>query len=1255
MVNPERIMAEATPAETGTASNSVNPEVSSPKSAESTNTQQGSTLGVYSPDFDPNRTDYQAKQEGHFYVYIDPKTGKEVARVPRISGGALPVWLEPASLTFSKSFKDYEQTLKDYTEINAVNRQAIPNQHRFDFHILYEARLRELVRTQTAVDRLVNNAEDSGLLHFVINDLKILYGRATQRAERSYFRAESGTDWRTELRDIAEGNYKETFWHYGDDVLREKFGNVDIKVLREQYEGLGAYVASKVAIALEKDLKQVTLSPGTELGDRILVDIKREQGRVEARRRARATADEILEYNDWRERFDFSWAQNRGELRASVFAWLEKFVAHLPEATIDELNSEANTWKRNAISALEKAANRLQISEKEPFYKELKSTIEAYVGVLGGVKFLETEGGFEAFTIYLEEFAHNFNDKHDAIYLGNAKSAIIQAFLARNHGAISMGAPGTIEKPQAGDLADFRGNIEEQAKLYAATHELYIKPEDFERRMKESNGGYGWDDIIEKLLLSGGDRDQAIAARDIQALMRMDIRSQVFQRIKERLDKEDEARDGRSFAELSDDERKEEVRFRIRAKMFLAGFRSLAEDIDATIDLAEKDRKLWDWLRGYNDKREKQGHSLFFPSNWDTVRLSINTPAKLVDRALSEDELDAMIEEVGAFRIRIEATGQIVELDIDDLTDDEIRAKVDALPNLDEVQKKELLEDALFDKQQRETEAERAFNINRAYQKFLAVDARWGGMAVRVLNQDGAIVLRNVWEIAEEILKAKIDQEAADIEVQVTAHETALRARGTLTDAQIEEAIIKRRRLLRRNSTFGATLALREIGIANDLPIWNYYYYNDPQRIQTFAPLVGYTHNDKVELVDLLDRGRREMRAVWDYLADTYMDGRVLIVLDEPNAGVDENGQPIAFHQERWDRGRVINEAGVPALREVIESRFMLSTSGGIEVVDLISKIADLGIYDLLWEMGCQDFREFQGFIKRRDEWELKRQSFWNIREWRDPITYAKRLRGAGAALPYLRGGEVKGQGRKPGVLIEPQMGAYKVRDFVLEEENWIAGNRIVEVEKLIRDAIPKLKKEAQDRMVEIGVGILVTLIEYMDSLRYKMNRAGLAPKNWKADNDLILDAYLKELLKRSPILDEAGKILEQHGAETLGSKDLGYAPQGRSELAVAFYKEILKTSTYHILVERDRTVWAKRGKEAKARMDAKRAEIVARGIPPEVQARINARRGKLVALHTSPARINEEVERLENQYYDERLHSEFYGEWPARFADIAD
>lgn len=1250
-----------------------------------------------SPDFNPN-ADYKTKipinpqtgkEENYISIFeLDPRTGeeREMARIPKIEGGSLdvPAYLEAAKREKTR-FEQLREWVETYGERN-INLAALsPAQ-------LNEYRQSRLENLQE-MGNLVNGADARGVFSFVMEDIRQIYAKvapapetavATRRRRR---RSSMYSDYSPEsapksvderIRDVKDAlaNYQETFWDYGDAILRARFGsNANISALKEAYKGVSSYVAAKVAIAIIKDLKKQSgedvLDPANEIGDYFLTEIQNqleanavETERQRQRQRRNASPEEMLGYNNWRERFEFSWAENREELERSVFAWIEKFEKHLPNETAETVHQEAGKWKANAIGALEVAAHELGISEKDPFYEFLRNTIETYTNVKGGVKLLESDGGFEPYTGYLEAHAHNFNGHHDTIYLGNAKSAIIQHFLSRNYNAISLGDTGNIEKPQAGDLEDFRGNIEEQAKEYAATQQLYIRKADFDRRETENNNGYGWDDLIEGLLLVDN-RGMATANAltdpvvQAEAIAKVATRTGVFKRIKERLDQED------GLAGLTDDQRRDVIRDRIKAKIRLAHKDQLLNEINA-MNQADADAALWNYVRDFNKKMESQGHRIWAPSAWDFVRLNIDTPTKLVDRVLAEDELEAMIEEVGSFQSQIGTTGLTVQINIDGLTDEQIQAQIDALPNLTAIQKRELLEDVLFDKQQRESEVERAFSINRDYQKFLGADARWGGMAVRVVDDNGNVVLKTVWQIAEEILKAKIDKEEADIEARVTAHETALRARGGLTDAQIEEAKSRRRRRLRGHATFGATLALREKGIANDLPIWNYYYYNDPQRIQTFAPLVGYTHNDKVEIVDLLDRGRREMRAVWDHLADTYMDGRVLIVRDEANADVDQNGQPRDFHQERWDRARVINEAGVVALRNVFESRFMLSTSGGIEVVDLISKIGDLGIYDLLWEMGCKNFREFQGFIKRRDEWELRRQSFWNIREWRDPITYAKRLRGAGAALPYLRGGEVKGQGRKPGVLQEPMMGAYKVRDFVLEENNWINKQRIFEVEKLIRDAVPNLKKEAQDKMVEIGAGILVTLIEYMDARRYVMNRAGLAPKNWKADNELIADAYFKELLKRDPILFEAGEILadgkvakggeekEPYGAETLGSEDLGYAPQGRSELAVAFYKEILKTSTYHTLVEKDRKVWARRGKAVKARMGAERERIAAAGLPADVEARIEARRLKLVAQNTTQQNLDREIQRLKDQYFDEQLQKQFVGAWQASFADIS-
>lgn len=1284
----------------------------------------------------------------------------KVLKLEIVGGAADPDWLKASPSRFQEAKRLGELLPK-------VDRDQLDNAQKTDYDQRVNANNGEMTT-------LMTNMETNGVLRPLYRDLRIMYRQATTNPisrwgdEAGGSRAERLEAMRTRLL-----NYPETFWDLKDPALDP---------LKKEYEGAAGHVASLVAVAMYKDLEGIPLSPTTELGDRILAAIKQERQTERTRERQRATAEERLGYSEWRERYDFTWAETPQELKETVFDWLEQFRVELPKEAPERKNQSVEDFRRNARSALRVAENRLNKSPDKslripigsPLDLELRATIEAYVDAIGGVELLESgEDGFEVYTAYLEDFGYNFNAHHDAIYL-RKKSAIIQAFLNRNDNPISLGTPPTIEKPQEGDFKDFRGRIEERAKEYAATHDLYIREEDFARRRVESNNGYGWDDVIEELLLVDN-RGMAAAnaltgpVAQAEAVAKVATRIAVFKNIKERLDEEDK------LAGLNPDQRKEVIRTRIRAKMVEDGKSHLATRIDAITDLTAKDQRLWEWLRRFNEAKELKGQELWFPSAWDLVRLSINRPEKLVDRALSQDELEAMIEVVGPYRTEIRDMD--VAINTDGLTEEEIKVGIDGLPNLNETEKQELFEDALFDQQKRATEAERAFNINRTYQKFLGPDARWGGMVARVVDENGETVLKPISAMARDILKAKIDKEEADIEVKVTAFEpevtakisarvniagqlqsleqqltaqglpqTEIDQRKTELDQQlqaniqdrVEAAKLHKRRLLRRDATFGATLGLREIGIAHNLPIWNYFYYNDRQRIQTFAPLVGYTHGHKRQIVELLDRGRREMRAVFDYLADQYMDGTILVVQDNPD---------IDLHEESWDRARVINEAGEVAQRQVFDSRFEQSTSGGVKVVPLISKIGDLGIYDLLWEMGCEDFREFQGFIKRRDEWELRRQSFWNITKWADPISYAKRLRGARAALPYLRGGEVRGQGRKPGTVQEPLMGSYKARDQLYDPNIWMDDTirsqislapadfraKIQEVINKV-DNVKHIDPKSRDRLVEIGYEILVTVREYMDARRYVMNRAGFAPKNWEADNELIFKAWIEEVLKRSPLIAEAGEILDNGkvakggelkqpailgGAEKLGDEHMGYAVPGRSPLAIKIYSDILRTSTYHLLEEADRKALAKRAKEVKTDFDAKRSDILIEILPQAekarvkakvdalrkqekqpnetelekrirveaqisrltnqalttelhnqlasgnpislaqdkdteiIQRKINARIIKLAALHTKSENVTTEIMRMTNQYIDEKLHKQFVGEWPARFAGI--
>lgn len=1179
--------------------------------------------------------------------------------------------------------------------------------------------------------RIIEEAQSSGVLNFLIQDIRRIYtevapdsesSASPRRRRSSSVYGERAAEPSPKPKSIDEriddvrkilGDYQETFWEEGSATWAAVTGLTKTSALKQAYKGVAKYIASRVAIAIETDLKRRPLDPNNEIGDEILSGIKtqiREETRraqeaaeiARQRQRRNATPKEMLPYNDWREKFDFTWAETPEELERTVFAWLEKFETHLPDAASDEVHQEGNSWKQNAINALEKAAIDLEISEKDPFYIRLKYTIEAYVSVLAGVKIQESDGGFEGFTTYLEAFAYQFNGHHDAIYLGNAKSAIMQAYLSRNHGEIALGASRTTEKPLGGEIRAFRESIEEDAIEYAATHELYIKKGDFDRRLSESNAGYAWEDedvIAELLLVDSRGMAEAMAlpnaTAQAEAIVRVATRTAVFKKIKKRLESEDMYEDTPghfvSLASLSPDQRQDVIRMRIIDKIRKAGNGKFADDISAMTDPVAKDKELWDWLKDYNQRREKNGDTLWFPSAWDTVRLSINTSTKLVDRALSADELDSMIEKVKPLRVQIGTRGYI-DVDTEGLTEEQIKEDIQSRLGLTDAEKEEALEDVLFDVRQRKSESTRAFSINRNYQKFLGLDARWGGLVSREVGDRGVTELRTIYEMAEELLKAKIDLEEKEIEEKVEAYERTLVAKGK-TAEEIAVLKIEKRRLERRDSTFGATLALRELGIANDLPIWNYDYFNDPKLVQAVAPYLGYTHGDKPDIAQLLDRGRREMRAVFDHLAEKHMDGRILVVRDRPDLVVDSNtGELKPFHEEKWDRPRVINDAGEMDLRNIFESRFMISTSGGVEVVDLISKIADLGVYDLLWEMGCKDFREFQGFIKRRDEHELSRQSFWNTKKWRDPISYAKRLRGAGAAKVYLTGGKTK-QGEVTGNLIEPMSGAYKLRDqFFNSKHLWHFSNEDPEYKTYIevkdgdevisvhfKEKVKQLLENADlhhinplrlDQLIEIGAGILKPLLDYLNARDYVMNRGGRTPKNWKLDNELIVDAYLEEMSK------DTGAFGPRQGA---------YAPQGRSETAKAIYRTILQTSTYHTLSEKDRRELdfddiveedtkdrsgkvikkgdVKKGiiTRAKERVAEKRAEITARPLPANIQSLIDERRKVLEGLnthenHSTKGRPNLELEleRIKQDYIETQLRKETVGEWPARFTALS-
>lgn len=1230
--------------------------------------------------------------------------------------GVVPDWLKELAEQPS-SFQDTWSAVRDCLKVTPAQYALLTPDQQAEFDKLKNegtGTMNEILVPADAQER----EELQRVLYFVKDDIRRIYTEAMQAPPRgdsdSWYSPPTvkTLDERLESIDKALADYQERFWDYGEATLKKVFGeSADISALRQKYQGIANYVAARAAVAIGKELKGVSLQPDStdstkgEFGDYFLSDIKKEleetkgeRERARREKRKRATADERLHYNNWREKFDFTWAETPEELDDSIEDWLDYFQQQLPLEAEEAVYQEVTKGLTNALSSLEQARNRIGLEANSVMAQQLREKIVAHVTTIAGARLLESRGGFEYFIKLKTDFAANYNAYFDGIYKKKG-SAIMADKLSENSGEIYRGGPEGLKKPLSGDTKTFRGRLEREAIRYGVSHELYITEEDFEnaklgdreimeavaslnlpleegrRRIEAAlaerrkngyqEGRYGWDDSIEELLLfDSRGLSQARALVDphkrAEAVEKVKLRTGVFMEIKKMLDKEDtfEYAPGRfvSLARLSPDQRKEVIRYRIKVKMTEEGNTVLLQEINALPDQASQDRALWKWVKDYNKprielRREGSNDEPWFPSLWDGERLSISTPEDLIDRVLSKDEFNAMVEEVNdpykglnGEQVTKEITSEFHrqfqrEVEAKRLSPEATASEVTRLMRERQEVIKGRIEEVLFDRKQRETRAIRNYNINIAQDKFEGLQARWGGLVTREIGEDGDIKMRTIYSLAEEIIKAKIDKEAQDIEAKVAVWKsTYVTAHPQISDKQLEEAIVQQRRLFRRNATFAATLALREVGVAKDLPIWDYFYYSDQSQIGAFAPLVGYTDDDKGKLPELLDRGRRETEAVFYFLAEQHMDGKMLDVQDNPGYVIeDENGVQKEDHEERWVRPRVINEGGVIKLRNLFESMFMVSTSGGVEVVDLIIKAGNLGINDELWENGCKDKREWQGFRKRRNRWELRQQSFFNTREWADPITYVKRLVGADNARKFLVGGEIQGQGSIPGVLIEPMSGAYKYRDQFFDDNTWaISDAKIGKIKQQTRgkeshwnavraalndaEATKNIDPVIKDKLVEVGAGILKPLIDYMNARKYVMNRAGLAPKNWKYDNDLIVNAYFEELLKRP-----------DPGADTLGPEDLGYAEQGRSPVAVEIFRDILKTSTYHILVQRDRNVLYPRAEKVKKAMKAKRVDLMNKILPAD-QAGINEGREGLELQDIKLKQLRQELTKLEEE-----------------------
>lgn len=991
------------------------------------------------------------------------------------------------------------------------------------------------------IDMLINQANNDGALRVVREDMKTLYRELRTRYEFRY------GSLRDKIQHVYQeaARYRETFWQL-DNTLRG---------LRGRYEGTGEYLFPQVAIAIEKDLRKFDLDP-REIGDLFLQGIKRERNR-----------ERVKEPKFQRERggywYEFHWAESEEDIIPSVQDWLDKRINEIPKGRRDKVHEYIEEKMREGSDMLSRLRTRLEqeghdISEKNPTYVKAKILMESHLNILGGERLLY-RGGFDYYINYLDNFANDFINKEyqghfDVVYLSDEMVPLMLHQLSEEDGKYWRGCEDTEEKPSEGKIRYFQNKRRGQIEKFAATHRLFLTKADFENR------SIGFDDRVEQLLLDlSGEESRLQTAGDLDGARRIKLRTGVFQRIRDRLDIQDglftqaELVTLRNNPAVREERRQAQIRERIIREMEQAIPNFNRNQLPLN-DSEQLNKTLWKWVGDYNKQNRDADQPEWLPSEWDRLRLGIKEPERLLARALSKQELEAMYEEVdssGLSLAEIEERRERIKKEggENNLTDEQIKNQLEEF----EGELKELRDNRL-------NKAKSNFKLARSTQIFFGLASRYGGTRIRFTDQQGKFErFKPVFAEVRDRLKQAINEEAEKI---------------------------RRGEIRKEDSVFLATHALRELGIAGDLPIWSFNAVGDEATIDVVAkaltdygariptkiklgknleegPDLSITHDDKETfLYDVFERARRAMKKIQDDVASEFMDDHFYLKDRQGNFLLDKKDNRIQR------RIRLNHKGGNIDLRRIFDARYITSTSGGVALPELISQVADLGVHDLAWEMGQEDLRGLAGYIYRRDEYEYQDQAFWDTL---DAPNYKDRLAGAEIARKYLVGGTIEGQGRVPGLLNEPFSLSSEIRDFLLDENNWRDNERIPNLDptKLKPKHLDFLTVEGKDRLLKVVVERLKYLIGYMDSRRYVSNRLGRATRTWEYDNTLIWYAFRR-----------AARASFKDDESMWGYKKLDYAGFARSDMMLAFYDGALSSATYHTLFGIEREELVKKGIE---------------------------------------------------------------------------
>ncbi len=825
------------------------------------------------------------------------------------------------------------------------------------------------------------------------------------------------------------------------------------------------------------------------------------------------------------------------------------------------------------------------------------------------------------------------------------------------------------EKADEGGMAEVRREQIQQAIVeIAATHELFLSDEmtsDLyvnaqgreilgedglpigafayrENQGDKKNGRdlrYSFTDNIEVLLLDPENvrRQQIVATGDAEALRRHDLRVAVFRRIKEERDNED------GLGGLTPEGRKGEIRQRIVNKMKEIGAKTedsfftqrSIEDSDRLSaaskkgNAAEYDRILWQWLQDYNTNRLRsitqpgddiKKDVMWYPSGWDRVRMSIDRPTKVLDRALSGDELMAMFEP----NPLLSKLGVARSEEEQHKNEREIRLKQD--------------------------EARFGFQLARSYQVFHQVDTITGGMRTRLtdpntgryigklpdnndpnhpnrevnrrlglINDQGQVInpdrkIARVFDIVQARLQIAIEEEEAVINAAKAEKAAAIASGNQVAIA----AAIENLRDIMVDSQFLATHVLKELGmVEGKMPVFSYNFL-DSATMDVFTkaladygvevgvvldddgnPLSGVigvpiSHNSKKEFYDIMERGRRALKSETDIAAREFMVGTYPLTDEQGRRAkaifmaADDFGSdlhPVIIKE----RNRMVNKGGVKGNRSITETRYELSTSGGVIDPELVPSFGDLGFYAFpVWLAGLTDIRSQHGYLKRRDEQEFHDHALFDVM---DLVQHAKAQAAAYNARKALTGGKLTSGKETPGFLMEIFIGSFMIADtmrrwYQNDKERPIAQKMIYTNAYLnllsewrageVEADDPRLEKLRQMTYLEMGMPVktmtdalyettgkvLEAYLAYtVAEKEVEENRIGNAPRNWHYDNTLKWYEFRRKLREASALGDR-GMIIRHK-----------FAPEAGSETALNMMQYVNEEGYYYFLkdYERDR------------------------------------------------------------------------------------